>query len=466
MVGYSRESVGLIGSEVRRVGLGDHVCMPFVSAETRTTALVQFVAAGLQRRERVIVAASQELHGVLLGALVSEGWNAGALVAADQVALLSNEQAFGEGPIDAEAVVGMLRQGCAASRKLGFSGFRAAGHPPVAHAASLLAFETGVCDLHRNEPSMTTLCLYSKAQTDPQTLRDVIAVHPQVLLGDRLCNNSFFDPNAFRDDRPANDARQLDWMIHQLLRSRDPDEESQVTDAASLRLEIEHYRRAAVNLSRGIDLRDRVFAMLARQTRGTIQQFAAAAKGSAVDHQEATERLTHLSSRLDALAELVTTPTALQPRTVDVGGLLSDCIARISQQAEPGSGPITLKTEGSVLGRLDVEATTLAIEHALRLALRHGCGGAVAVGVQKHGQVARISIRYHGLDGMGAAAALSGSTGNQELYDWLGIDLFQAREVVRRMNGVLSVASWPDDAVVFTIELPRNTPSSFGDVFS
>jgi len=352
---------------------------------------------------------------------------------------------------------------------LGFTGLRGAGHPPVRNAAAVMAYETGLCDLHKGQPALTSLCIYAKAQTEPNTLRDLITVHPQILLSDRLCNNTFFDPNAFRDDRAPSDARHLDWIIHQLLRSRDPRDETDVTDPATLRMQIEHYRRAAVNLSRGIDLRDRMIGMIARQLRHCSDNFSFKATGEATDpqdSQEAIERTSHLSQRLEAIADLLNTPTPLQPRTVDLGGLLSDCVARIAANEGQGKVPIALKTEASVLGRMDVEATTSTIELCLRLALRHGCGGPVELKAEKQGQVARISIRYHGLDGAGAAAALSGRAGNQELYDWLGIDLFFARELVRRMNGVLTVASWPDDAVLFTLELPRNTPSSFGDVFA
>jgi hypothetical protein len=417
----------------------------------------------------VVLEVPHELHGVLMGAIASEGWNAGALASSQQLAFVTNEQVYGSATFDARTTLELIQQTCKESRALGFSGVRGAGHPPVHNTAAVLAYETGLCDLHKSQATLTSLCMYSKAQTEPNTLRDLITVHPQILLSDRLCNNTFFDPNAFRDDRAPNDARHLDWIIHQLLRSRDPRDETDVTDPATLRMQIEHYRRAAVNLSRGIDLRDRVIGMIARQLRHCSDNFSSRTEGVAIDPhdaQEALERASQLSQRLEAVAGMLSAPTPLQPRTVDLGGLLSDCVARISADEGQGKGPISLKTEASVLGRFDVEASASAIEICLRLALRHGCGGPVQLSADKQGQVARISIRYHGLDGAGAAAALSGKAGNQELYDWLGIDLFFARELVRRMNGVLTVASWPDDAVLFTIELPRNTPSSFGDVFA
>lgn len=463
MDGYQKGSVALAGTEVHRVGPGDHVCMPFVTDEARTTVLVQYAAAGLQRNERVLLAAPHELHGVMLQAIATEGWNAGALLASQQLALFSPHDVYGHTAMDLARVPALLRRNSEKSRALGFSGTRMAGHPPVSEPRALLVYETNVCDLHQECGDLTSLCVYAKAHVDPHTLRDLITVHPHVLLGDRLCTNAFFDPNAFRDDRSPTDARQLDWVIHQLLRSRDPNEEAPVS--TTLQHEIEHYRRVAVNLSRGIDLRDRLIGMVARQLRASVLQLHPQAQPG-TETEEAWDRLQHLQARLDAVAELLAAPAVLHPRTVDLTDLIGDCIAKVRTQSEHSSGPVTFKAQGAVFGRVDEESTKAAFLHTLRLALRHGCEGPVLVSLEKHGPLARVSVRYHGLDGSHAAAALAGRAGNPELYDWLGIELFFARELIRRVNGVLGVASWPDDSVLFTIELPRNTQSSFGDVFS
>lgn len=460
MLGQGKGSVALAGTEVHRVGPGDHVCMPFVTDEARTTVLIQYASVGLQRQERVLLSAPYELHGVVLEALTSEGWNPGALMSSEQLALLSPQQVYGDGAIDVDRMRSLLRQNREKARVLGFTGLRSAGHPPVNERTSLLAYETSVCDLHQEGADMTSLCIYAKAQTDPQTLRDLLTVHPHVLLGDRLCRNAFFDPNAFRDDRAPTDARQLDWVIHQLLRSRDPSDDT--SPNGDWHLEIEHYRRATVNLSRGIDLRDRLMGMLARQLRAAVLQLAP--RGA--DNEEAIERLNHLGNRIEALAELLATRAVLNPRTVDLGALINECIEQTCAESKLSSGSIAFKAEGTVIGRVDEPSTKAALLHALRLALRHGCEGPVLVSLEKQGPVARISIRYHGLDGNDASAAFSGRAGSLELYDWLGIDLFFARELIRRVNGVLGVASWPDDTVLFTIELPRNTPSAVGDLFA
>ncbi len=450
---------GAFGAEMAKVVPGDHICVPFVNDEMLLETLAFYAAGGLARNERVMLVGmpamkeplSQKLSGLV-----------GAHPPQEQLVWVAQEELYGGSVARTpEAIWDDLRQQSRLARGQGFTGLRATGAPPTAaEAEPLLAYEDGLDEVSKQEGA-TVLCLYCKRQTPARLLRAVLKVHSHVWLQDRYFENLYFTPGVHRNSGSRTDLQHLDWTLNRILRSRD--HESDVAPGshsdASKQGEL---RRLALSLVRGLDHRDRLLAMVARQVRGVFAQLATLpAFPKTDDAREAAERLAHLTSRLDAIAALVAQPMDAAPRTHDLVVLVETQIENLRHHLVANAGPITIHAEEPVMGRFDEKLISQTLQELIRFALRHSCDGPIELHVERQGPSARITIRYQGLDGAGAAAALSGRQAHHELYDWLGIDLFFARETLRRMEGSLTVASWPDDTVLLSVDLPRNTlPSS------
>jgi signal transduction histidine kinase len=134
-------------------------------------------------------------------------------------------------------MLGKIEQYASGSRNAGHTGFRIVGEMSWALDGDLKALAEFEARLNLNRVwerhACAGLCQFDVRRFTPETLREMIIVHPLVVIGDRICRNPYYvAPELYLSpDWPLHEA---DWMmrnLEQLQQSQD-----------SLRASQERYR--------------------------------------------------------------------------------------------------------------------------------------------------------------------------------------------------------------------------------
>lgn len=157
---------------------GDHACLVYDDEDRRDELLLAFMAAGLERGERVVYVPEDGPDRLARELL--------ARAAEGQVALLSAEEVYlGRAGFQAERTLRGLRAAVTSSRESGYAKVRAAGGPPASLARnggsqSLVAYERRANELF-DDHAFTAICAYDRRTTEPAALFGIVDAHPVVL---------------------------------------------------------------------------------------------------------------------------------------------------------------------------------------------------------------------------------------------------------------------------------------------
>ena len=176
-----------------------------------------------------------------------------------------------------------------------------------------------------------------------------------------------------------------------------------------------------------------------------------------VDRQ--TERLSRLVGEMLDVARIQA--GELQPRLepVDLGALIRDVTARLSESLARARCPLTLDLEASVVGRWDRSALDRVLTNMLSNAIKFGPGKPIEVTLRTEPGSARLTVRDHGIgiDPVQLPRIFErfarGGVGHH--YGGLGLGLYIAREMVQSLGGTITVDSTPGQGATFTVALPR-----------
>jgi anti-anti-sigma regulatory factor len=163
---------------VDRLQAGDHACLTYSDAEERLDILAAFVAAGLDRGERVICYTDALGVDDLRGELVDRG-GAGT---GRPLGVEPSDRLWGDGAQpDAKVMVTRLRAALREAEEQGCTGLRFTADMcwaarPQAGAEQLLAFESEVGTLF-GSGKVTGICEYDRDSFDPVTLAYATRVH-------------------------------------------------------------------------------------------------------------------------------------------------------------------------------------------------------------------------------------------------------------------------------------------------
>src|ERR1700687_918590 len=164
-----------IRAAIELLGPTDHVCTLY---DPR---------AGLERGE-LCVCVFDDGGASILGALASEGVDVDAATREGRLAILEKPLSQGLKP---EQMLGWIDQHAGGARGAGFAGFRIVGEMSWAlgDPASLRALAEFEARLNLNQVwtrhACAGLCQFDRRRFSPETLREMLIVHPLVLVRDR-----------------------------------------------------------------------------------------------------------------------------------------------------------------------------------------------------------------------------------------------------------------------------------------
>jgi signal transduction histidine kinase len=249
-----------VRAAIEQLGPADHVCTLYDQRDEELAIAVSYIRAGLDRGE-VCVCVVDDGGESILAALASEGVDIDAEMRKGRLTIFEKPLAQG---LQTREMLGKIEQFASESRKAGHAGFRIVGEMTWTldgDMRDLAEFEARL-NLNRvwERYACTGLCQFDVRRFTPETLREMIMVHPLVVIGDRICRNPYYvAPEQYLSpDWPLHEA---DWMmtnLEQLQQSQD-----------HLRASQERYRSLSRRL---LEQQEQERAALARELHDQLGQ--------------------------------------------------------------------------------------------------------------------------------------------------------------------------------------------------
>jgi signal transduction histidine kinase len=175
--------------------------------------------------------------------------------------------------------------------------------------------------------------------------------------------------------------------------------------------------------------------------------------------ERATSRMNDLVERLLLAEELRDIGVRLAPEDVDLCQLVDETIDGLRVDAQRAGSPIQRDGAADVRGRWDRMRLQCVLAILIDNAIRFGAGKPVGVRCLDLGQRVSVAVSDAGI-GIDPADherifRRFGRAAPSTHFGGLGLGLWLARDIVRRMGGSIVVSSSPGDGATFTIELPK-----------
>ena len=206
-----------VRAAIDQVGPADHVCTLYNQRDEAVAIAVSYIRAGLDRNE-LCVCVVDDGGKRILDALASEGVDTDAEVRKGRLAIFDKPLAQG---LQTRDMLGKIEQYASGSRSAGHAGFRIVGEMSWALDGDLKALAEFEARLNLNRVweryACAGLCQFDIRRFTPETLREMIIVHPLVVIVDRICRNPHYvTPEQYLSpDWPRHEA---EWMMTNLER--------------------------------------------------------------------------------------------------------------------------------------------------------------------------------------------------------------------------------------------------------
>jgi signal transduction histidine kinase len=249
-----------VRAAIEQLGPADHVCTLYDERDTEVAIAVSYIRTGLARGE-LCVCVVDDGGARIAAALASEGVDVATEMGKGRLAIFEKPLAQG---LQTQDMLGKIEQFATYSRTAGHAGFRIVGEMSWALNGTmrdLAEFEARI-NLNRvlERHSCVGLCQFDIRKFTPETLREMIIVHPLVVIGDRVCRNPYYVPpeQYLSPDWPRLEA---DWMMTNLERLQLSED--------SLRESQERYRSLSHRL---LEQQEQERAALARELHDQLGQ--------------------------------------------------------------------------------------------------------------------------------------------------------------------------------------------------
>jgi anti-anti-sigma factor len=185
--------------QVRKVRLGDHLCLPFSSDDEQREVLTTYILDGLARGERVIYYAGRTAPDQIGAWLAATGVDTGRIV---------NEGRLDIRRFEPDVVITTLWVEVRQTRDAGYPGLRissemASDVRPVTDRQALIEYENRLARVF-DSGEVAAICQYDRRLFDQAAVTGVIDCHPRVVQIDplhddhRLRITPTFEPRGLR----------------------------------------------------------------------------------------------------------------------------------------------------------------------------------------------------------------------------------------------------------------------------
>jgi PAS domain S-box-containing protein len=170
------------------------------------------------------------------------------------------------------------------------------------------------------------------------------------------------------------------------------------------------------------------------------------------------ERLGSLVDSLLDVTRLTSGQLSLQREEVELGSVVKESLARTEEVLRRSGSSVSVKAEGTVVGRWDRLRLEAVADNLLSNALKYGKGKPIEVTLERTDARARLSVTDHGIGIPPEEQARIFQRFERAVpehhYGGLGIGLWMTRQIVEAHGGTIQVASAEGKGSTFTVELP------------
>jgi signal transduction histidine kinase len=204
-----------VRAAIEQLGPADHVCTLYDQRDEEVAIAVSYIRAGLDRGELCVCVVDDGGESIL-DALASEGVGIDAEMRKGRLEILEKPLAQG---LQTRDMLGKIEQYASASRNAGHAGFRIVGEMTWTLDGDLKALAEFEARLNLNRVwerhACAGLCQFDVRRFTPETLREMIILHPLVVIGDRVCRNPYYvAPEQYLS--PDWPLHEVDWMMTNL----------------------------------------------------------------------------------------------------------------------------------------------------------------------------------------------------------------------------------------------------------
>src|ERR1700730_11441146 len=406
-----------VRAAIEQLGPADHVCTLYDRRDEELAIAVSYIRAGLDRGE-LCVCVVDDGGERILDALASKGVDIDAEMRKGRLEIFERPLAQG---LETRDMLGKIEQYASASRNAGHAGFRIVGEMTWTLDGDLKALAEFEARLSLNRVweryACAGLCQFDVRRFTPETLREMIIVHPLVVIGNRVCRNPYYvAPEQYLSpDWPRHEA---DWMmtnLEHLQQSQD-----------SLRASQERYRSLSRRL---LEQQEHERGALARELHDQLGQslFALSLNLEAIKGELSPAASARVPESMRAIRKMIeqvqTLAFELRPSTLDEFGLVGALRFLVARHGERGRvRAIFIATPTNARAPVEIETACFRIaQEALSNVARHAHARQVEVTLTAQDVALEVTVRDDGvgfdverqrtglgLVGMGERAELAG----------------------------------------------------------
>ena len=198
-----------------------HLCLVAASTAELESGLAAFLGRGLTSGARCLLVGPETIRRRLVRALRERGIDASQELQKGALVLLRTAQlARASGARSVAPLVACLERLEQEALEAGFTGLRVSWQTQELLADDgpdeVLAFEEEL-ERRLQGASLEVLCQYPRGGARPTDPSRALRLHPQVMLGDAVCSNPFYEPAEVRHGKSG---AQVEWRLSELRRAQ------------------------------------------------------------------------------------------------------------------------------------------------------------------------------------------------------------------------------------------------------
>jgi signal transduction histidine kinase len=387
--------LGNIRAAIEQLGPADHACTLYDQREVEVAIAVSYLRAGLERRE-LCVCIVDDGGTSIFGALASEGVDVDAAMREGRLVLLEKPISHG---LKLQNMLEWIDQRASEGRVAGHTGFRivgemtwALGEP--ASMTGLAEFEARL-NLNRgwSRHGCAAVCQFDRRRFSSESLREMLVVHPLVVVGDRVCRNPYHVPaeHYLSPDWPRHE---VDWMMTSL------DQLQQAQDG--LRVAQQRYRSLSHRL---LEVQEHERRSLARELHDQLGQSLVGVSLilESITNDlppKARARVPESKQVIEQMLEQVRTlAVELRPAALDELGLVAALNMVVARHGERTGIPTSFTATPEELRPTAGIATACfrIVQEALTNVARHARARRIEVTLELQGDALEIAVRDDGV---------------------------------------------------------------------
>lgn len=205
-----------LSGAIGRLGVHDHLCLIYETREEQFAAVIPYIRLGLERGEKCLYVADDNTAQAVDAAMEASGINVEGLSARGALSVVGKRDVYlKKGSFDPDWLIEYLRQAAMESKAEGFSALRITGEMTWVLGGDpgserLMEYESKLNNLFPTCDALA-ICQYNRRRFSPEVIKDVIATHPLVIYGGRVCRNFYYVPpdDLLARDRPEKEVDRL-----------------------------------------------------------------------------------------------------------------------------------------------------------------------------------------------------------------------------------------------------------------